>query len=42
MRRLTIAEALAVKLGRTPTHRELVNEVKRILREATDRKETRP
>lgn len=32
-RKPTIAEALAVKLGRTPTHAELTAEVKRILRE---------
>lgn len=30
----TIANKLAVKLGREPTHNELVEEVKRILRES--------
>jgi len=30
----TISEALAMKLGREPTHAELVAEVKRILSEA--------
>lgn len=31
----TIAEALATRLGREPTHQELTEEVKRILREVT-------
>ena len=31
----TIAEALAEKLGREPTHRELCDEVARILDEST-------
>lgn len=34
-RKPTIYEALAAKLGRTPTHNETVDEVKRILSEAT-------
>lgn len=32
-RRLSIADALALKLEREPTHRELCEEVKRILAE---------
>jgi hypothetical protein len=32
--RPTIYEALALKLGRAPTHQELVEEVLRIIREA--------
>lgn len=36
MKQLTIADALAKKLGREPTHRELCEEVKRILAEARD------
>lgn len=33
MRKPTIYEALKQKLGREPTHKELVEEVKRILKE---------
>jgi len=36
MRRATIYEALEAKLGRAPTHREQVDEVTRILREANE------
>lgn len=36
MRPLSIAEALAARLGREPTHRELCEEVKRILAENRD------
>lgn len=41
--RPTIAEALEAKLGREPTHNELVAETRRILREARakQRKERR-
>jgi hypothetical protein len=35
MKKPTIAEALAAKLGRDPTHAELCSEVKRILQEAS-------
>lgn len=36
MRKPTIWEALAVKLGREPTNAEACAEVRRILREASD------
>lgn len=36
MRPLSIAEALAIRLGREPTNRELCDEVKRILAEGRD------
>jgi hypothetical protein len=36
MRKPTIWESLAQKLGRDPTHKEACDEVKRILREATE------
>ena len=35
-RHLSIADALAIKLEREPTHRELCEEVKRILAEGRD------
>lgn len=35
MRKPTIYEALATKLGRTPTHNEVVADVRRILQEST-------
>lgn len=33
-RKPTVYEALRIKLGREPTNRELIDDVKRILREA--------
>ena len=41
MRKPTIHEALAEKLGREPTHREDCEEVKRILQEASDERAAR-
>ncbi len=38
-RKPTIAEALRHKLGRAPTHHELVEDVKRILAEARQERE---
>lgn len=35
MRKPTIYEALRAKLGREPTHRELCDDVRRILRDST-------
>lgn len=40
MRKPTIWEALAERLGREPTHREACAEVKRILREAAEERMT--
>jgi hypothetical protein len=41
MRKPTIWEALAANLGREPTHNELCEDVKRILREAHEERITK-
>ncbi len=41
MRKPTIYEALKAKLNREPTHNELVEDVKRILREAAAERKAR-